>query len=332
MYRKLIAFAVTSALMAPLAAQADAKPKVEFYGQLQVEVAKQDSKGVSATVVDDNKRGRLGVKASEDLGDGMKAIAQFEWQVDTSDANATDGRRIGMVGLQGSFGTITSGSLMSPYKYTGGVKYDPFVTTFLEARSKGGMSGKIESAIAAKATGMPDSKGSFGHHSFIHNAVSYSIKHKSLSFSIVYSPDQQGDARGADGDYATALKYKRGSMESFIAATNDASNKMRATKVGGRYTTGKHAIMGQYEKIDAAGTNVGVLFMGYHYMLGKNMLVAQLGNTSIDQVGKDDIKYYALGVIHMFSKRTRLFTGYRNTDNGDANKDSAFSVGLRFDF
>ncbi len=328
MKKKLIAIAVFAVLTTPVTA----KPMFKFYGQLQVEVAQQDKAGVNETVVDDSKRGRLGVMASEDLGDGLTAIAHFEWQVDTSDADANDGRRIALVGLKGSFGKFVTGSLMSPYKYTGGVKYDPFVTTFLEARSNGGMSGFIESALAANATGTLNSKGAFGHHNFVHNAIGYSIKNKTLSFKSVYSPDEQGDAQGSSGDYAISAKYNSGPVEAFIAASNDDSSELSGTKLGGRYMNGKYAILGQYEKVDAAGTNVDVAFLGFHYMLGKNMLVAQFGNTSIDKVDTPDITYYALGIVHKFSKKTRIFTGYRNTDKGGSIKDTAFTVGLRVDF
>lgn len=329
MYKKIIVLAVTSALTTPLAA----KTNVNVYAQLQVEVAQQNAKGKSGTVVDDNKRGRLGLKASEYLGDGLKAIAHFEWQVDTSDANPNDGRRVSLVGLQGGFGKVVVGSLMSPYKYTGGVKYDPFVTTFLQARSNGGMSGQIESAIAAKVTGNKDAKGTFGHHGFIHNAVGYSVKSKSVSLSTVYSPDDQGDKAGASGDYSLAVKYENGGAEVFAAASNDDSSELSANKVGGRYMNkGRYALMAQLEQVDAAGTNVDIMFIGFHYMLGKTILVTQLGNTSIGYPERADINYYTLGVIHKFSKKARIFTGYRDTDDASNVKNSVFSVGLRVDF
>ena len=66
MKKKLIAIAVFAVLTTPVTA----KPMFKFYGQLQVEVAQQNKAGVNETVVDDNKRGRLGVMASQDLGDG----------------------------------------------------------------------------------------------------------------------------------------------------------------------------------------------------------------------------------------------------------------------
>ena len=109
--------------------------------------------------VTDNKRGRLGVKGSEDLGGGLKGIYKYEWQVDTTDmstndkGNHTNGREA-FVGLKGGFGQIELGRVKAAYKYYGGVKYDPFVTTELEARRYGGMS-----------------TGSFGHNSFLSDTL-----------------------------------------------------------------------------------------------------------------------------------------------------------------
>jgi hypothetical protein len=48
--------------------------------------------------------------------------------------------RESMVGLRGGLGTLELGRLETPYKYSGGVKYDPFVATSLEARGAGVLS------------------------------------------------------------------------------------------------------------------------------------------------------------------------------------------------
>lgn len=53
-----------------------------------------------------------------------------------------------MVGLKGGFGTLELGSLKSAYKYGGGVKYDPFVATMLEARNRQRRPGSSGSSTA----------------------------------------------------------------------------------------------------------------------------------------------------------------------------------------
>ena len=82
MNKKLLALAIGTAFSAaPMFATAD----VTVYGHAQVEVGTVDDGTTDTTVVSDNARGRLGVKASEKLGNGLTAIAKFEWKIDTTE-------------------------------------------------------------------------------------------------------------------------------------------------------------------------------------------------------------------------------------------------------
>jgi major outer membrane protein P.IB len=119
MNKKLLAIAIGAAVSAaPMFASAD----VTLYGHAQVEVASVDNSSTgNLTNVADNARGRLGVKASEKLGNGMTAIAGFEWKIDTTQGGQATGQRESFVGLKGDFGTISAGHLKSAYKYTGGI-------------------------------------------------------------------------------------------------------------------------------------------------------------------------------------------------------------------
>ena len=99
---------------------------------------------------------------------------------------------------------------------------------------------------------------------------------------------------------------------------------------------------------DGDDNDATIYFIGYQFKMGKNIFAAQYGATSGDPnydgltnnaVGDvTDATYYALGVIHKFSKKTRAFIGYRNTDGKDDNTGSSdrdlsvFSAGLRVDF
>ena len=354
MNKKLIAMAVAAGLAAPMAAQAG--PTV--YGQLQAELQNIDvdlanenaatdghlvggmfvggvTQNGGNTAVEDNKRGRLGVKGSEDLGGGLKAVYKFEWQVDTSDADANDGSRESFVGLKGGWGTFLMGSLKSPYKYTGGVKYDPLVTTAAEARRYGGMT-----------------VGTFGHNAFFKNAIAYATpKLGGFSAAVGYVPDNR---TGINGSNAWDIKYNAKNWELFVAQANQLVSSVgdanyQATKVGGKITFAKmHTIVGQYEMTkQELGTGNGedkgsLFFLGYHLKLGKNMIVLQgssgkvdIGNSSTDQTNT----YYAAGWIYRFTKKTRAFLTYRSTDVSDSDgisgaktKNSAASAGLRIDF
>lgn len=303
----------------------------------------KDSDDNSATTVEDNARGRMGIKATEDLGGGLKAIAKFEWKVDTTQGGRDSGNREAYVGLQGDWGTFQAGTVKSPYKYYGGVKYDPFVGTNLEARRNGGMLG-----------------GNFGSNGFLSNSVSYQSPKKKSPFQmwVAYSPDEKGSSdagAGASpdsGDYVIGVKFGQKNWETFVATLKNKDNANNgdydwsATKVGGKIKIGPHTIVAQYEDAEQKydplfgweRDDVKILFLGYHLKMGgNNTMVFQYadGEDKWDG-GKAEWTYYTAGMIHKFSKKTRIFGGYTATDvddNGtDLGKRTALSAGLRVDF
>ncbi len=333
MNNKLIALAVATAFSAaPMAAQAG----VKVYGALQVEIASVDNAGYGENntggdrtgiatgekglKMGDNKRGRIGLKISDDLGGGMKGIARFEWQVDTPNGNIADGAREGWVGLKGGFGEVKMGRIKTPYKYTGGVKYDPFVTTYMEARKSGGMKG-----------------GSWGQNSFWNTAASYKNKFGAVSVWVAYGMDEADGSAGSPGnkgDLSWAVKYKQKNFEVFASANTDDSatgpTANDVTKVGGQYKMGAHKISAQYETQDDSA-NTDIMFLGYQMKMGKNTFVAQMGQTDADGTA-NDVDYLAVGMIHSFSKKTRAYIGYRDSDGDGTNDLSAISLGLRVSF
>ncbi|MFP4611674.1 MAG: porin [Thiohalophilus sp.] len=338
MNKKLIALAVAAGLASPMAA--NAAPTV--YGHLQAEIASVENDGYgennvrangtaageSALKMTDNKRGRLGVKGSEDLGGGLSALYNFEWQVNTPNGDIYDGQRIGMVGLKGDFGTFEAGRIKSVYKYFGGVKYDPFVTTYMEARKSGGMSA-----------------GAFGQNGFWNDSVAYKNKFgNNMSFWANLGIDE-GDGTdgnpGNNGDMAVGLKYSAGGAEAFVAHTVDDDQEVGGTatgegytetKVGGQWKSGPHTLSGQYEMTeDWEDAEADVLFLGYQMKMGKNAFVAQVGQTDHDDDAQDT-DYMALGMIHHFSKKTRGFVGYRSSEQDSGDELTALSAGLRVTF
>ena len=362
MKKNLIALVASAAMIVPAAAMAG---DVKVYGQAQAELSSFDDGGTAGAVLDmiDNGRGRVGVKASEDLGNGWKALAQFEFKADTitnntdstscsasststttpsagtattvttttcsTKAKASLTGRNSMVGLKGKSGQFELGRLKQAYKYTGGVKYDPFVTTLLEARGNGGMSGK---------TG----KGSdMGHSSFHSAALGYRGKFGPVKVQVTYGPEED------DGSMTASAMIKQKNFEAFIAIADDGDRTSTtvdgysATKIGGAWMSGMHKVTGQYEMADLGGAGTAVeptiLFVGYQGKMGKNTFVAQIGQLDADgTTSAGDVAYMALGVVHKMSKMTRLMAGYRSStvDGGTASDTdiTAISVAMRKDF
>lgn len=357
MKKNLIAVAVAAAFITPAVSMADAT----FYGHAQVEIGSvtydknatyKDGAGVAQPSNDgvdvvDNARGRVGFKASEDLGDGLTGLAKFEFKADTADgtsSNSTDASLTGretMVGLKGSFGQIELGRLKAAYKYTGGVKYDIFVTTLMEARGNGGMA-KAEKTFAAS-----------GHSSFHSNAIGYRNAFGPVKLSLTYAPETAIGASTSDDNSMTAsVLYAQGGIEGFVAITDSgdiqgSNDSYKALKVGGKFKTGAHSIMLQLENIDkdvsatdattgavtVTSTSPKYMFLAYQMKMGKNIFALSYGTFDPDSGNsKKEETYLALGVVHKFSKMTRLYGGYRATSDDADDQESVITVGLRKDF
>ena len=126
MNKSAIALAVAAALAASAAAQAE----TVLYGSARVGVQWQDLSPTPSNPVDaaaiaeqedewdvSNESSRLGVRGSEDLGNGLLGIYQYEFGVDlTNDSTGTlESNRPKFVGLKGGFGQISIGTQWRPY-------------------------------------------------------------------------------------------------------------------------------------------------------------------------------------------------------------------------
>lgn len=317
---------------------------VSIYGSANVELGSYQDQRPEAEQTDDfktlrledNTRGRFGIKASEDLGRGVSSLARFEWEVSTTtntspaapeDSNVSLTGRMSYVGVAGKLGSALAGNLMSPYKYTGGVKYDPFVTTALEARGNGGMTG-----------------GPLGHEDFLKKTVGYELPKGLLSGSVAYGVEEDDNVLALD------LLLKKGGWEVFVAyvdsgnrtalvdPTDSASGQpldYRAAKVGGQFLSesGAHRVSLQYEYVEDGFNSVEVVkpsvwFLGYQFKYNKAILAAQVGRSSKDSATIKKTDYGVLGAIYRFTPDTRIYTGYRYSKDIDA----VFTFGLRKDF
>lgn len=126
MNKKLIAAAVSAAVMAPVGAQADGHTGVTVYGRINNAIDIKDVDGGDSTTDISSVSSRFGIKASADLGNGMTANARYEFATVTDKElpNPAD-LRIGTVGISGSFGSIDVGNQWSAFYDIVGTHIDP---------------------------------------------------------------------------------------------------------------------------------------------------------------------------------------------------------------
>jgi predicted porin len=385
MNKKLLTAAIGAALAAGPMLASTALADVKVGGHAQVEYYDIDTKTTGAAKskgngLVDNARGRIWVDASEDLGGGMKAFARFEFSVDTANSGQATGTgsnsgatafdstartfdsraRKKIVGLSGGFGALKLGNNHAVYKRMGGVRWDPFNATVLEARGNGGQSGSADVSAV------------FVHNGFVPGSIKWEsgkLLGNAVSAELMYAPKKTdtgtGDTSGGD-DWQAGISFKPMQGLEIVAAVFEnarqpsTTNKNQdGTKVGVRWSGGGHTLWYQWEEVDVpstafatttattvaggAGITTAVVgdaeynWLGYSFKFGNNLFVAQLGNGDMKASGvtKRDHEYANLGVIHSFSKNTSASVGWRETERklGATKTDTdVWSLGLRVNF
>jgi predicted porin len=329
MNKKLLSVAVGAALAASPLLAANAAVKVQ--GRVEVEIVNGSSDLDNAPYDgteqgDNNGQSRLVFNGSEDLGNGLKAIGRLAFSYDPSDGG-DQGNRDAWAGLKGGFGTFKIGRLPGTYKMFGGVKWDPYAATFMQARRAGGMTGD-----------------GYGHNGFINDIIEYTTpKLGGFTFQGQYIMDETD---GDDGSYMVGAKWKGGPVEVIAAANHHESADEDNAKVGARFKSGGLTAYVQYEDVDNGGsiranghrisgasTGAGgsFLLVGAGYKFGNNLLAGNVGGFDADNSGTD-VDYFAIGLTHFFSKKTRVYAGYASTDVDGVDNAELLGAGIRFDF
>ena len=326
MNKKLLAIAVASALVAPLAANANDNI---IYGQMHYSWDFIDTNDTALDASDDatgmSRASRLGFKGSEDLGDGMKAVYQIEGQID----NSFDARNT-FVGLAGGFGTIVMGQHDSPYKistgsldifgdtiadyntvignYRGAVEFDERVpqTVAYITPDFGGFHAAI-ARVSAKATEVPGAEESEAW------SMAGIYKNGPLFATVAYERIEDGAGAFAAAGIGAA-------------AGTAADDHSRAWKLGLGYSFGDGKIGFVYEDIDVEAANLDkkAWLVNYAHKFGNNTFKIAYGvNDDTGNIPNSGSDMMAIGLDHSFSKRTSVYGIYATQDN-----DSAARYGL----
>ena len=334
MNKKLITLAIAAAMVAPLAAAAE----TTLYGRLDTALVSGDDDTERAWDIDTGTT-RIGVKGSEDLGNGMKAIFQAEWEFGSSEGGSTsdngDGtaldNRLAYGGLSGGFGTIAIGRQWTPY-------YGAVDKTDIFNNPGGSNSASAGNIASANANSIGPSRTG--------NALAY----VSPNFSgfvaklalVIDRATGLGESDGVDA-YNPSLQYDNGPISIGVSALEydkdvEAAGIQDVWGVAGSYDFGMFKLIAQYEDMDdyegSSDTGKDEWSLAAEANFGNNTIRALYGNVDYDN--GDDMDVWAVGLQHNFSARTRVYAEYAannlDKDSGtDLDKDQ-FSLGLRHDF
>lgn len=270
-----------------------------------------------------NQTSAIGIKGSEDLGDGMKAFYKVEFQVDLSERNANGGLtdRDQYIGLKGGMGTVKFGTASSNYKQKGG-SVDPMYRTSLEGR--GGM--QMQSGLHGGA-------GRFGGR--LTDMVQYSSPKMGGMQLVVNTTFDAADTSSAtapidiDETMGVGFRYEAKAFSVYVDMidvtgedTPTTTWSESATKIGGTFKMGPVKLGLQLEQSeDLVGSDYTML--SANYTLDKNnsvyLTVGQRGDyydgtSSISDTGSSSV---AVMYNHKMSKMTNLYVGYGSRSDDD---------------
>lgn len=310
MNKKVIALAVAGALVAPLAAHADA----QIYGQMHVSIdainndnsAADDDSGMGVS----SNSSRIGFKGSEDLGGGMSAVWQVESSIGLTDnAQTSLAGRNSFLGLAGGFGTVLVGRHDTPYKSVGRA-VDFFGDTAGDSR-----------------TIINDN----GQHARPGNVIAYvSPNFSGFQGVAAYVTDLASD-RSDDTDnqaYSLALNYNNGPLYVGLATQNLSEDALGtaddavAHMVAASYTFGSFKVGGLYQRDASYGgdddADRNTWGIGGAFNMGANTIKAQYYYADeIDGTDDTEVGKFAIGFDHAMSKQTKVYALYARVDNGD---------------
>ena len=284
----------------------------------------------------------IGFKGSEDLGNGLQAIFSLDFQFNTTERGnrGSSGQQIDTfkhwydpsglgqegladsitdrdqwLGLKGGFGQVRLGTISTVYK-SHGAMIDPMYRTALQGREHGLQSFAFHSGAGEETQGRAT------------NTIRWdSANFSGFKLGATYTIDNNKEDGEDDNPYGIGGSYENGGILVFADyITNDGSSAVlnhsdtSAWKLGGKYTFGDFAVMGQYEDFESADTTEdldGQLWhIGGTFTMGNNMIYAAYGQNEVDDAGVQvaDGNAWTIAAMHSMSKRTKVYLGYNKID------------------
>lgn len=341
MDKKILSTAIAGVLAGSMAFAANAD--VTLYGQIDVSVDSIDVDGGRDDINMNSNTSALGVKGSEDLGNGLKAIFQMEFQTDvsgTTSAQGLNGGRDQWIGLQGDFGKVRLGTISTSYK-SHGAMVDPIYRTSMQGRDWGLQSG-LHSGSGENGAGRMTNHLRFD-----------TADYNGFSATADYQFDETESATNRDDNtYGVGAQYKNGPALVYVDyITSDHGGSDDATQIGGSYSFGDIGLFGQYEMdgglisgnqsevipvVNNTEEDADIWFLGANYTMGNAMLYAAYGQGDDSNDPTTDTGYssWTLAGTYNFSKRTMTYAGFQQVSNDctGCGETDHFAVGMRHKF
>jgi predicted porin len=301
MKKTIVAAAIAAAVAAP-AAFAD----VSISGQINVEFYKSDASVTNgtATAADDlafDRNTDLVFKASEDLGNGMKAFATISLVDDAGSNSASSGNAglssssTNIVGLSGDFGTVTFG------------KQEMWTESAVAAMANNDAADYLSNEVGTALGASAEATAIYTSPSF--NGVTVVLGGRGTTGTDDFDTTEVGVQYAANGLTVRASNIDGGTTDTTVVA---ASYKMGDFTVGAvNQSTNESSV---YDET----------WYGVSYAMGANTI--SISTTDSDAAANEDT---VLSLKHALSKNTAVYLVHEN--DGTANADTTL-VGMQVKF
>ncbi|MFL6674851.1 MAG: porin [Massilia sp.] len=295
MKKSALSLAVLAALSLGHAAQAQTNAQV--YGLIDAGVEYVDhasaNGGSAVRVISGGKNtSRWGVRGTEDLGGGLKAVFGLEGGIllDTGNADGALFKRQAFVGLDGKYGRVVLGrSFTTVYDFV--IKYDPM-----------GFAPNYSWATSGAATG----PSKYGMTTAFDNLVKYSGQTGNLSYGATVGLGEQAGSPSDSRKYAVATAWNQGPLGVMAAYEQINGNTVAAT--GNRDETRAFHLGADYKTSD------------WRYSLGMRGYKLESGKAATPDVRADT---YWGGITRYIDSVTLTAAVYHiNVKNVAAGKDA----------
>lgn len=323
MKKSLLALAVLGAFAGTAAAQ------VTVYGQLEAAYGVRESTVAGVTTEDtgvqNNALGasRWGIRGSEDLGNGLKAIFNLETAVRLDgESDMMSGPRLAFVGLEGGFGRLTLGRDNNPI-------HSVAAASDVDGRNTFSVTGNLY-----EGTNRGD-------------AITYTSPNFGGLTARAQLSNEETEVGGIDTTnriVALAVNYANGPLTAgagYQKIDNEIGglNEREHWIVGAAYDLGvvKLFANAQQREIEAgasAGTEQREYNISASAPVGAFTIVAGVGRNEVEAPGVADRdgNDYMVGANYSLSKRTVAYVRHGRWDTLESNNSKGTQVGVRHHF
>ena len=316
MRKKLIALALAGACVAPAAMAQTANP-VTLYGRLFVSLESVEATGGATPLARRNRvsdqSSLFGIRGTEDLGGGLKAIFQLETGFKPDQNDTTFALRNSGVGLQGAFGTVILGRWDNPYKIIG-YSIDPWVDNTIGGitaalHDKGNFDRRDQNQVQYWSPNWAGFAGRIGYS--VNEGKTATASPTTLSASIVYS----------QGPLYAAFAYEK--HNDMLGATVTPGAEEDGLNYSASYRVGPVKLAGMYEVIDKTGFKKQKAFLlAATFFAGNNEFIVHMQDSrdggATNAALQPECDVWGVGYKYNFSKRTFFWGQYVKVDNNSA--------------